>query len=197
MSRAEIRSDVLNLMFKQVECAVKPESGGGENTWVKFEFDKEIKRCTAIAVDGYRLHVEQQPLIDCDDNFFVYIPPKTRFPKNKIVKIYKYSETPNLIRVECGEFSLTLSQFSQFSNSTEFDWKKVIPQGTPTSIAFNPKYMYDALKSFLSAYGKRRPARIPPVVLDIYGDLQPMLLHPKNDKSCFKMVLPVRNIPNR
>lgn len=150
--------------------------------YIRLDFDSQARRVTAMAVDGYRLSTETAGC-QADEDFSVYLEPV--IPKCSINSIAE-------IELRDGFATVTVDGrmcgFIQ-PKGEPFDYKAVLAPLTPETpkfkIAFNTKYMQEALKA--ARYSELTNDR---VVLEFYGETKPVLLRTTSDG--IKMVLPIK-----
>lgn len=149
--------------------------------YIRLDFSAGDSKVTAVAVDGFRLSVENSVISDCDGDFTVYLKPNVELPAKMYAFISLESDGTALIR--CNGLVFGYDQPSP----SEFDWKKALPQDTLTlKIGFNGNYLLSALRAAeASAGGFSKP-----VVLEFRGPLEPVIL--RTNQEDIKMVLPMR-----
>lgn len=154
--------------------------------YIRFDFNAEEQKVTAVALDGYRMSVENSVVSDCDENFSVYLQGSFSLPRNCYALIEKVD---NEVQIRCAG---ALFGFEQPEDPKPFEWQKVIPEGAPRfRIGFNGNYLLTALQAAKISAGKSFRN---PIVLEFWNPTTPVII--RTNKEDVKMVLPIR-IPDQ
>ena len=150
---------------------------------IKLEFSAKNQRVTAIALDGFRMAVENAALAECDEDFIAYIGSNIKLPSRK--DVYAQIELQgNRLIVDCEGYI-----FGSVQPAIEgFDWKKVVPRSDVRyKIAFNGDLLLSALQAAKVSCGGKYSQHI---TLEFRGPLEPIVL--RTNKEDIKLILPMR-----
>ena len=182
--RATIFSDDFNRIVdatKQFVSKVHCESWKAKE-YIRFDFDAEHQKVTAMSLDGYRMSVENSVVSECDENFSVYIMGSFRLPRKTYAVIEKVGTE---VQIRCAG---ALFGFEQPEDPQPFEWQKVIPEGEPHfKIGFNGNYLLTALQAAKISAGQTFKN---PIVLEFWSPISPVII--RTNKDDIKMVLPIR-----
>lgn len=150
--------------------------------YIRFDFNADHQKVTAVALDGYKMSVEHSVVSECDENFSVYIMGSFRLPRNTYAVIEKVD---NEVQIRCAG---ALFGFEQPNDPQPFEWQKVIPEGEPKfKIGFNGNYLLTALQAAKISAGQTFKNTI---VLEFWSPISPVIIRTNTDD--IKMVLPIR-----
>ena len=149
------------------------------------DFCKEFSKVTAVAVDGFRLSVENSICLDIDEDFTVYIKPT--MPR------FKGDDMAIIEKVEDKCFISIGGNITGFKQPTgEFmDYKKVVAGVTESKpiyrIGFNGDILISALQAAKVSCGNtfRKP-----IVIEFRRGIDPVVIRTNTDD--IKIALPVR-----
>lgn len=183
MPKARIYTNDFNRLIAATKDFIsKDEAAKIAHQYIRLDFSAKDSKVTAVAVDGFRLSVENSVISDCDADFTVYVKPNVKLP----AKIYAFIslESDGTALIRCNGFVFGYDQ----PEPSEFDWEKAIPQGALSlKIAFNGNYLLSALQAAKVSSGNSFKN---PVVLEFRGPLAPVIL--RTNQEDIKMVLPIR-----
>lgn len=152
--------------------------------FIKLNFSAKNKRVTAIALDGFRMAVENAALDECDEDFIAYIGSNIKLPSRK--DVYAHIELQgNRLIVECEGL---IYGCIQPTIEVSFDWRKVVPKGDARyKIAFNGDLLLSALQAAKVSCGGKYQQHI---TLEFRSPLEPIIL--RTNEEDIKLVLPMR-----
>lgn len=182
MKSSKIFTNDFNRLIETTKNFVSVNNSKKSFNFIKLEFHAKENKVTAIAVDGFRMSVENAIISDCEEDFVCYVKPNIKMPCGCFATITLDEETKEAI-IKCNGFSFGYDQ----PNAEEFDWRKAIPKTeVKYKIGFNGNYLLQALQAAKASCGGFRK----PVILEFRSNLEPILLRTNNED--IKMVLPVR-----
>lgn len=182
--KAKILSDDFNRIVDATKRFTDNVSSGRGRAYkyIRFDFDAEHQKVTAVALDGYRMSVENSVVGECDEDFSVYILGSFRLPRKCAAVIEKVD---NEVQIRCAG---ALFGFEQPTDPQPFEWRNVIPEGEPTfRIGFNGNYLLNALQAAKVSAGQTFKN---PIVLEFWTPTTPAII--RTNKDDIKMVLPIR-----
>lgn len=183
MKTARVFSNDFNRIISATKDFVSHSSNKPSLQYIKLEFDAEQQKVTAIAIDGYRMSVENAVISHCDESFSVYVKGNIKLP-TKQYAVFSLDGDEGEVVIRCGEFIFGYRQPS----ATEINWKRMIPSSDVTyKIGFNGNYLLSALQAAKVSCGSVFKS---PVVLEFRTPNEPILLRTNSDD--IKMVLPIR-----
>ena len=181
MKTARIYTNDLNRMVAATKAFVSSSTIRKAHRYIKLEFDSIHQTVTAMAVDGYRMSVENCVISDCDESFVAYIGSSTKLPSKKYATI---SVVDGEAVIKCDGASFGWEQ----PEGDTFVWKDALPLGEPTlKIGFNGNYLLAALQAAKTSAGDSFKSTI---VLEFRTPTSPVII--RTNKDDIKMVLPVR-----
>ena len=182
MTKFNIQTEDLKYIMAALKPAIAKTDSIPEHQCIKFECKEGI--LSAFSTDGYRIHSVSVhiDITDGKDCFSFLLNPFT-IPSVK-TSFVPCELTEKEIMFNFGEMKIAFKVNNNVSS--HFDVNSVIPEDPAVfRIAFNPKYLADAAKSF-KCDGRT------PVILEFRTPLQPALLYNQNDKTDFRLIWPVR-----
>lgn len=182
--KAKILSDDFNRIVDATKRFTDNVSSGRGRAYkyIRFDFDAEHQKVTAVALDGYRMSVENSVVGECDEDFSVYILGSFRLPRKCAAVIEK---ADNEVQIRCAG---ALFGFEQPTDPQPFEWRNVIPEGEPKfKIGFNGNYLLTALQAAKVSAGQTFKN---PIVLEFWTPTSPAIIRTNTDD--IKMVLPIR-----
>lgn len=177
--KAKIYTNDFNRIIAATKDFVSKNSNKKTHTYIRLEFRHEEQRVTAIAVDGYRMSVENS-VCECDEDFNAYIRSNVKLPSG-LNAIFEIQDGEVIIR--CGDFIFGYQQ----PEGEFLDWKKVLPDAPTFKVGFNGNYLLTALNAAKVSAGNSFKH---PIVLEFRGPLEPVII--RTNKDDVKMVLPIR-----
>lgn len=182
MKSAKIFTNDFNRLIETTKNFVSVNSTKPSFNFIKLEFYGKENKVTAIAVDGFRMSVENTIISDCEEDFVCYVKPNIKMPSGCFATINLNEETKEAV-IKCNGFSFGYDQ----PIAEEFNWRNAFPKTeVKYKIGFNGNYLLQALQAAKASCGGFRK----PVVLEFRSNLEPILLRTNNED--IKMVLPVR-----
>lgn len=153
---------------------------------IKLEFSAKNKRVTAVALDGFRMAVENAALAECDEDFIAYIGGNIKLPSRK--DVYAQIELQgNRLIVDCEGLIYGCVQPA----IEGFDWGKVLPRSDARyKIAFNGDLLLSALRAAKISCGGKYSQYI---TLEIRGASEPIIL--RTNEEDIKLIMPIRICP--
>lgn len=181
MKTARIYTNDLNRMVAATKAFVSFSTIRKAHRYIKLEFDSIHQTVTAMAVDGYRMSVENCVISDCEESFVAYIGASTKLPSKKYATI---TVVDGEAVIKCDGASFGWEQ----PEGDTFVWKDALPLGEPTlKIGFNGNYLLTALQAAKTSAGDSFKK---PIVLEFRTPTSPVII--RTNKDDIKMVLPVR-----
>lgn len=180
MKQAKMATDVFNRIIAATKNFCDSSSSRTVLQNIYFEFDSAKKKCTAIALDGYKMSVEHA-IVDCEESFSVFVPPTIHLPHGKTA-FFELHE--NELLIKCNELIFGMKQ----SEKSFVEWRNVIPKNAPVyTIAFNGDYLLRALQAAKASAGGSFNKQ---VILELREPLEAIVL--KTNDEDIKLVLPLR-----
>lgn len=153
---------------------------------IKLEFSAKNKRVTAVAMDSFRMAVENAALDECDEDFIAYTEGNIKLPSRK--DVYAQIELQgDILNVYCEGLI-----YGYVQPAIEgFDWGKVVPRSDVRyKIAFNGDLLLSALRAAkISCGGKHSQC----ITLEIRGTSEPIIL--RTNKEDIKLMMAMRIHP--
>lgn len=155
--------------------------------FIKLEFNAKDKRVTAIALDAFKLAVENAALAECDEDFIAYIGSSIKLPSRK--DVYAQIELQgNRLIVDCEGLIYGCAQPVLPALDANFNWRKAVPKDDARyKIAFNGDLLLSALQAAKASCGGKYKQHI---TLEIRSPLEPIILRTNEDD--IKLMMPIR-----
>lgn len=155
--------------------------------FIKLEFNAKDKRVTAIALDAFRLAVENAALAECDEDFIAYIGSNVKLPSRK--DVYAHIELQgNRLIVDCERYIFGCIQPALPALDANFDWRKAVPEGDVRyKIAFNGDLLLSALRAAKVSCGDKY---LQCITLEFRGASEPIVL--RTNEENIKLIMPIR-----
>jgi len=180
---ATILAANLNRLIGATKAFISQNDRRPKHQYIRIDFCKETQNATAVAIDGYRLAVENATCT-VDEDFTVYI--KAVLPKATRGGYVAVKLNDNICYLSSGE---NLTGFRQ-PGGDFLDYQKTISDITEKPavyrIGFNGDYLLQALQAAKISCGGFKT----PVVLEFREPQIPIVL--RTHKDDIKIVLPVR-----
>lgn len=154
--------------------------------FIKLEFSAKNKRVTAVALDAFKMAVENAALDECDEDFSAYIGGNVKLPSRKDVYAQIELQGDRLI-VDCEGLIYGCVQ----PTIEGFDWGKAVPRSDVRyKIAFNGDLLLSALRAAkISCGGKHSQC----ITLEIRGMSEPIIL--RTNEEDIKLMMAMRIHP--
>ncbi|MGD1839216.1 MAG: DNA polymerase III subunit beta [Nitrososphaeraceae archaeon] len=140
----QINQNTLKDMLKKTYHAISSESHYPILSGVLFEINN--KYLNIVTVDGYRLAIRREPIMDCIINESFVMPSKT---VNELIKILKDEDIPVTLNFNDRHVMFCFEKFKLVSNLLKgnfFDYKKAIPDEYRLSLKINPRILLQSIE---------------------------------------------------
>lgn len=183
--KAIIQGKNFNKLIDATKLFVSKNINDHFRTWIRIEFLKDKQGVKAIAIDGYKLSIENSYCDYVEDDFIIYVKPNIR----------KFHPKENLFIELDGKRAYIQENddvigFTQPTDASYFDYAKLLQdikeQEVLFKISFNSQFLIDALRS--AKVGSSDLNNM--VTLEFRGNEKPVFIRTEDDN--IKMILPIR-----
>lgn len=178
-----LRTDDLKRLVKATAKFISKDENRLLLQYIRLEFNSTDKTVKAVALDGYRIAIENASCEDIDESFTAYIKPYLPVGANAPYSRIEMSGENCLINIDGRIVGY------QQPKGNPFDYEKFLKELEEQSVSFkvavNPQYLMDTLSSAKASCGYKKEV----LVIEYRGGVQPLLLRTENGK---RIVLPCR-----